>query len=104
MQAMAQKTQELVALDLEIDALLSRLGEGHVDGVAYDTAWAARLAPLYPGYGFEEALEWLREHQAEDGTWGAPVIHYHDRFISTLAAIIAFRETGRESRDERRIK
>jgi halimadienyl-diphosphate synthase len=97
-------TDEALALDTEIRALLARLGEGRVDSVAYDTAWMARLAPVYPQYGFEQALEWLREHQYEDGAWGAPITHYHDRFISTLAAIIAFREVSKDPRDERRVK
>ncbi len=88
----------------EIDALLKNLGTGKVDGVAYDTAWGARLAPHYPGYGFENSLEWLRQNQYEDGTWGAPLVHYHDRFISTLAAIVALRDVGQGPRDERRIK
>ena len=71
--------------------------------MAYDT-WVARLAPRYPGYGFEGALEWLRRNQYPDGTWGGPLIQYHDRFVSTLAAIVALREVGRDPRDERRVK
>ena len=31
-------------------------------------------------------------------------MHYHDRFISTLAAIVALREVGGDLRDERRVK
>lgn len=91
-------------LDAEIQTLLRDLGSGKVDGVAYDTAWVARLAPRYPGYGFERSLDWLRQNQYEDGTWGAPLVHYHDRFISTLAAIVALREVGADKRDERRVK
>jgi halimadienyl-diphosphate synthase len=38
----------------------------------------------------EEALEWLRENQLEDGSWGAPAPkYYHDRLICTLAAMTA---------------
>ncbi len=88
----------------EIEKLLCELGKGRVDGVAYDTAWVGRLAPHYLGHGFENSLEWLRQNQYEDGTWGAPLVHYHDRFISTLAAIVALQESGRELRDHRRIK
>ncbi len=87
-----------------IQLLLSELGTGRVDGVAYDTAWVARLAQRYPGHGFENSLEWLRQNQYEDGTWGAPLVHHHDRFISTLAAVVALQEAGRELRDQRRIK
>lgn len=91
-------------LNAEIRDLIAGLGEGKVRGVAYDTAWVARLAPRYPGYGFEGALEWLRRNQYPDGTWGGPLIQYHDRFVSTLAAIVALREVGRDPRDERRVK
>ncbi|MCC7448543.1 MAG: hypothetical protein IT324_14070 [Anaerolineae bacterium] len=99
-----RKVDEQAALASEIQMLLRNLGAGKVDGVAYDTAWVARLAPVYPGYGFEESLEWLRHHQYDDGTWGAPVAHYHDRYISTLAAIVALKEVGREPRDQRRVQ
>ncbi|MCC6617319.1 MAG: hypothetical protein IT320_27850 [Anaerolineae bacterium] len=91
-------------LNVEINKLLSELGTGKVEGVAYDTAWVARLAPRYPGYGFEASLEWLRWNQHADGTWGAPLVHYHDRFVSTLAAIVALREAGTDSGDEIRIE
>ena len=84
--------------------LLRSIGEGRVEGVAYDTAWIARLTPHYPGYGFDRSIEWLRRHQHADGTWGSPLLHYHDRFISTLAAIVALREVGSGWRDERRVK
>ena len=87
-----------------IQALLGELGKGRVDGVAYDTAWVARLAPHYPDHGFENSLDWLRQNQHDDGTWGAPLVHYHDRFISTLASIVALQEVGHELRDHRRIK
>lgn len=98
----ASREGEIV--QVEIQKLLSSLGAGTVSGVAYDTAWTARLAPHYPNHGFERSLEWLRRHQHPDGSWGAPLVHYHDRFISTLAAIIALRECGNDSRDERRVQ
>ncbi|WP_119070958.1 prenyltransferase/squalene oxidase repeat-containing protein [Aggregatilinea lenta] len=88
----------------EIDCLLAELAEGRVEGVAYDTAWIARLGLRYPGNGFESALEWLRRNQYEDGSWGGPLVQYHDRFISTLAAIVALREAGADPRDERRVR
>ena len=94
----------LEVLDHEIRCLLAELAEGKVRGVAYDTACVARLAARYPGYGFDGALDWLRRNQYEDGSWGGPLVQYHDRFISTLAAIVALREAGADSRDERRVK
>lgn len=91
-------------LSAAIDDLVKNLGTGRVDSAAYDTAWVARLVQYYPEYGFDSALEWLRRNQYPDGTWGAPMVHYHDRFISTLAAIVALQEVGREPRDPRRIQ
>lgn len=88
----------------EIFLLMENLGKGKIGGVAYDTAWVARLSQRYPHCGFEESLEWLRRNQYEDGTWGASLLHYHDRFVSTLAAIVALREVGNGARDERRVK
>jgi hypothetical protein len=96
-----------VAVDLasEIHTLLQDLGKGKIHGVAYDTAWVSRLAARYPGYGFDETTEWLRRNQYDDGTWGASLLHYHDRFASTLAAIVALREApDHTARDERRIR
>jgi halimadienyl-diphosphate synthase len=88
----------------EINVLLQNLGSSKIHGVAYDTAWVARLATRYPGCGFDESVEWLRLNQYEDGTWGAALLHYHDRFASTLAAIVALREAGDQYRDERLVK
>ncbi len=74
-----------------------------MDSVPYDTAWVARLAPRFPGYGFEQALTWLRQHQRVDGSWGGGVLHYHDRVICTLASIVALKQAG-DATDWRRIK
>ncbi len=96
--------EEQSKLLAQIYAVLRNLGTNNVDGVAYDTAWVARLGIRYPNYGFEAALDWLRQHQYQDGSWGAPLNHYHDRYISTLAVLVALREGGHNSRDKRRIK
>lgn len=95
---------EQASLGTDILALLGTLGNGEISSVAYDTAWVARLSKVYPGRGFEQSLEWLRRNQADDGTWGAPLQHFHDRFASTLAAIVALRECRNGPRDERRVK
>jgi halimadienyl-diphosphate synthase len=77
------------------EALLGNLGKTYTeDSVAYDTAWAARLAPCYPGQGFEAAIFWLRKNQHPDGSWGSAAVHYHDRIINTLAAINALKLVG----------
>lgn len=94
---------EQASLATEIRTLLNNLGKGPISGVAYDSAWAARLARYYPQYGFDAALEWLRRNQNDDGTWGSSILHYHDRFASTLAAIVALQEAGDNPRDQRRV-
>lgn len=93
-------------LQASVDQILASIGQGvsTMDSVAYDTAWIARLAPHFPGEGFEGALPWLRAHQHPDGSWGGDVKHYHDRVISTLSAIIALREAGNSTTDEQRIR
>jgi len=61
---------------------------------AYDTAWVAMLAKDGHAIG-EQALDWLRNNQLEDGTWGvAEPVYYYDRLVSTLAAIIALSVAG----------
>ncbi len=92
---------ELYDLELLVQILLSELGSGNTGATAYQTAWIARLSPNY--HQFEGATEWLRRHQYDDGSWGAPLVHHHDRIISTLAAMIALHETGHEARDKRRV-
>ena len=75
--------------------LLNGLREGYMPGVAYDTAWVAMVTensnsdkPLFP-----KSLLELITSQNNDGSWGADVNYYHDRIISTLASIIAFKKT-----------
>jgi len=96
------ESRELVTT--EIRSLVSRLGQGKTQGTAYDTAWGARLSAHYPNDGFDAATEWLRRNQNEDGSWGGALTHYHDRYISTLAAIVALKEIGKHPRDQRRIQ
>jgi halimadienyl-diphosphate synthase len=93
-------------LDERIEQQLARLGHGtgEMDSVVYDTAWIARISPYFPGNDFEQAVEWLRRTQRADGSWGGDILHYHDRVISTLIAIIALREAGGGFADEERIR
>ncbi len=73
----------------EILRLLEEVGPGKMLSTAYDTAWVARLAQRGEEVGLR-ALEWLRQNQLDDGTWGAEQPrYYHDRLVSTLAAAIA---------------
>lgn len=95
---------ERTLITSEMISLLEDLGNGNIRGVAYDTAWVARLSKRYPDRGFGAAADWLRRNQHPDGSWGASLLHYHDRFASTLAAIVALREVSDCGEDERRIQ
>jgi len=78
---------------------LLRLSPGHVKSVAYDTAWVALLGDHAPDIAYP-ALQWLCAHQLPDGGWGAPFpSYYHDRLVSTLAAMIALARCGRRGTD-----
>lgn len=65
---------------------------GKISGVAYDTAWTARIADRSGKLVFPECVEWLLENQHLDGSWGSQVLNYHDRVISTLSAVMALAE------------
>ncbi len=57
---------------------------------AYDIAWLARLDQSGRGEArWPGLIDWLLENQLADGSWGGTVVYYHDRIISTLAALIA---------------
>jgi halimadienyl-diphosphate synthase len=87
--------------DLTSDArqLLGELDQVAMSNTAYDTAWVARVpegngssAPAFP-----EALEWLQQRQYPDGSWGSGIAYYHDRVISTLAAVVTLAEHSTDS-------
>jgi halimadienyl-diphosphate synthase len=82
-------------LHQDIHSLLKEIGAGRMMTTVYDTAWIARLGELGEPIG-EQALEWLREHQLANGSWGASSLHYHhDRAICTLAAVAALARSDR---------
>jgi len=87
----------------DIHNLLLESGTGKMTNNAYDTAWIARLVQLGQPVG-EKALEWLRENQLADGSWGTKQPYYsHDRVICTLAAMNALARRGRVS-DRNRLR
>ena len=102
--SLQESEAELSALREHIRTLLPLLGSGKIDSVAYDTGWVARLPSDYLGPSVEKSLEWLRHHQHEDGSWGADILHNHDRFISTLSAVVALREAGHDEQDGLRVQ
>ena len=90
-------------MQTEIIELLKQLGPGKMSATAYDTAWVARLGDIDRDLS-THALEWLIEHQLPDGSWGAAApFYYHDRVISTLAAMIALTHRGRRAHDRQQI-
>lgn len=87
-----------------IHQLLQEVGPGKMSNLAYDTAWVARLGELDAKLS-NQALNWLCENQLPDGSWGTEQpFYYHDRVISTLAAMIALTHRGRRAEDSARIK
>jgi hypothetical protein len=56
----------------EAQRLLVESDQAAMSNTAYDTAWVAR-APGANGSSpaFPEALNWLRQNQYSDGSWGA---------------------------------
>jgi len=83
--------------------LLQEIGPGQqITRSPYDTAWVARLADLGEPLGYE-ALDWLRENQLADGSWGSlEPRYYHDRLVCTLAAMIVLAKTG-DPADQKRL-
>lgn len=76
-------------------------GEGRMKGVAYDTAWVARVKdeqgkPLFP-----QCIKWLLENQNPDGSWGSSVNHAQDHILSTLISIISLAEMNYQRFQER---
>ncbi len=78
----------------KIENLLSeKIGTYTLSVSAYDTAWAARVRNKDGELTFPKSLEWIQNNQLEDGSWGISTVeYYHDRIISTLAAVVALQE------------
>ena len=96
----------MIDLNQEAIKLLNSLNGGYMRGLAYDTAWAARIPestytkkPLFPG-----SLLWLITNQYNDGSWGGEINYSYDRLISTLASIIAFKRTHKAEKFKEIIK
>ncbi|MBU7030921.1 MAG: hypothetical protein HXS53_00180 [Theionarchaea archaeon] len=70
-------------------------------GVAYDTAWTARVRGQDGKSLFPECLSWLIANQKQDGSWGGQIENFQDRIISTLSAIIALKELSGGKHEDR---
>lgn len=69
--------------------LTSEIKYGTMSSTSYDTSWFIRLKTEDGKFKFPSAVEWIIKNQHEDGSWGAVFETYHDRLISTLAAVNA---------------
>lgn len=88
----------------ELKCLLKEWKPGRVMKTAYDAAWIARLGDIDLTLS-NAALRWISENQLPDGSWGAAApLYYHDRVISTLAAMIVLNRQGRRSYDRKQIE
>ncbi len=89
---------------LTITEIIQKMGAGYMNNTAYDTSWIARLHDIEEQMSLE-ALQWICENQQPDGSWGASrVMYYHDRVISTLAAMLALTRRGRRASDKWQIE
>ena len=81
-------------LKSEILELINQLGSSKIYSSAYDTAWTAQLTKFDEPMGLN-ALDWLRENQLPDGSWGNDSVAYGlDRVICTLASMVSFARWG----------
>ena len=88
----------------QVEQLLKDTGSSVMSSLAYDTSWVARMQDMDRELS-HQALEWLSMNQLPDGSWGAmEPFYYHDRVISTLAAMIALTKIGRRSIDKKSIE
>lgn len=90
--------------EMETFTELFKMGPGMVVPTAYDTAWVARLEEIDREMS-NQSLSWLCKNQLPDGSWGAKEpFYYHDRVISTLAAMIALTHRGKRAVDRVQIE
>ena len=86
-----------------VEGLLKAMGPGRMGTTAYDTAWVARLHEVAPEMA-NHALDWVAQNQLSDGSWGAEFpLYYHDRIVSTLAAMVVLARRGRRAHDRQQI-
>ncbi|KAK9057483.1 hypothetical protein SSX86_022319 [Deinandra increscens subsp. villosa] len=76
-----------------IKLIFDSLDDGEVNSSPYDVAWVALIKDVKePSNGpqFPSSLEWIVNHQLDDGSWGEPSLFLaYDRLLNTLACVIA---------------
>ena len=87
------------ALEKMMRSVISEIGIGYSKPVVYDTAWVARIPDFTDNTkpSFPKSVEWIRNHQLSDGSWGSNQPFYsHANTLSTLSAIIALKQWNNE--------
>ncbi|CAI9781171.1 unnamed protein product [Fraxinus pennsylvanica] len=86
--------ERIVELVESIRWMLCSMEDGEISVSAYDTAWVALVEDI-GGSGapqFPSSLDWIVNHQLDDGSWGdMATFTAHDRIINTLACVVALR-------------
>ena len=89
-----------------ITALVRKLGQGLCHPVPYETSWVARVpqADNHQVPAFPLSIQWLRDNQQENGSWGS-IQHFspHSSTLNTLAAVICLAQWNNPE-DETSIK
>ncbi|MQM17237.1 hypothetical protein Taro_050205 [Colocasia esculenta] len=78
----------------KIKAMLESIGDGEISISAYDTAWVALVPDIHGSHGpqFPSSLQWIKENQLPDGSWGdRDFFISYDRLLNTLACVIALK-------------
>lgn len=91
-------------IEKSIKNLFERVGEGIINPVPYDTAivsWIPKLDNTFEPE-FPECLQWLRNNQLSDGSWGTDKPTYaYGNVLCTLAAIIALKKWNKNDFDSK---
>jgi len=64
-----------IDLQKEVTKLLGSLNAGCMSGIAYDTAWLAKVTQEETS-PFPWSLNWVSNNQREDGSWGGKIEYY----------------------------
>ncbi|KAK6937536.1 Terpene synthase, metal-binding domain [Dillenia turbinata] len=76
-----------------IRSMLVSMEDGEISVSPYDTAWVALVKDIHGSEKpqFPTSLQWIIDHQFEDGSWGDTIFTAHDRILNTLACVVALK-------------